>query len=60
MREQPKKPERTDTAAGKPAAKKAYRKPVVRTEPATERVVLAASSGCGTSIDEESGCDFAV
>jgi hypothetical protein len=56
----PTEPAPTAMPGPKPDEKRAYRKPEVRTERSTERVVLAASSGCGTAIDEETGCDFAV
>jgi hypothetical protein len=55
-----KKTNRLDATGPKTDAKRTYGRPFVQTERPTEAVVLAASSGCGTAIDEQSGCDFAV
>jgi len=55
-----KKTDRPAATGSKPDARRIYGKPFVQTERPTETVVLAASTGCGTAIDEQSGCDFAV
>ncbi len=55
-----KRTNRPADTGSKPEARRTYGKPFVQTERPTETVVLAASSGCGTAIDKESGCDFGV
>jgi hypothetical protein len=52
------RPSKTTTREADAPRKRPYRRPQVRTTPATEKQALDCSGTCGCGVDEESSCGF--